>query len=185
MASSIKLSQHDSLEFEDTTLFPSIVGGLQYLSLTRLDIAFAVNKACQFMHCPKIPHWTVVKRILWYLKATLNYVLFFKSQTCVSLQAYTDADWAGCTDEDWAGCPNDKRFTSGFVVFLGSYFISWSSKKQMTVARSSTEVEYKALSSSVAKLIWLQSMLKELGISLSTTLAYTLVQQHRSYISYR
>ncbi|KAF5468349.1 hypothetical protein F2P56_012507 [Juglans regia] len=159
MTASIKLSQYDSPEFEDSTLFRSIVGGLQYLSLTRPDIAFAVNKVCQFMHCPKAPHWTAVKRILRYLKGSINHGLFFKSRSNIFLQAYTDADWAGC--------PDDRRSTGGFAVFLGNHIISWSSKKQKTVARSSTEAEYKSLSSTAAELIWLQTMLKELGIPLS------------------
>ncbi|XP_041001680.1 uncharacterized mitochondrial protein AtMg00810-like [Juglans microcarpa x Juglans regia] len=137
MAASLKLSQFNAPEFSDPILFKSIVGGLQYLSMTRPDIAFVVNKVCQFMQCPKEPHWSAVKRILRYLKSTLNHGLFFKSAFKFTLQAYTDADWPGC--------PDDRRSIGGFCVFLGQHLISWSSKKQKTVARSSTEAEYKYL----------------------------------------
>lgn len=99
VAASIMLSQYDSSQFEDTTRFRSIVEGLQYLSLKRPDIAFAINNVCQFMHYPKVPHWTAVKKIVRYLKATLNYRLLLKSISNVFLQAYTIADWAGCRDD--------------------------------------------------------------------------------------
>ncbi|KAF5476985.1 hypothetical protein F2P56_003667, partial [Juglans regia] len=146
MAASLKLSQFDAPAFDDYTLIRSIVGGLQYLSYTRLDISFAVNKVCQFMHSPKLTHWSAVKRILRYLKGTINHGLLFKYTSSFTLQAYCDADWGGC--------PDDRRSTSGFCLYLGSHLISWSSKKQKTVARSSIEAEYKALSHTAAELIW-------------------------------
>ncbi|KAF5477519.1 hypothetical protein F2P56_004152 [Juglans regia] len=160
MAANLKLSKFDSPDFEDATLYRSIVGGLQYLSLNRPDLSFAVNKVCQFMHTPKASHWTVVKCSLRYLKATINYVLLFKPQTDFSLQAYSDADWGGC--------PDDRRSTRRFCIYLGHHLISWSSKKQSTVARSSTKAEYKSLASLAAKVIWLQTVLHELGVFLST-----------------
>lgn len=159
MAASLKLSKFDSPTFEDATLYRSIIGGLQYLSLTRLDIFFVVNKVCQFMHSPKVPHLSAVKRILWYLEATINYGLFFTSKSNFTLQAYSDADWGVCLD--------DCRSTGGFCIFLGQHLISWSSKKQQTVAHLSIEAEYKSIAFSAAKLIWLQTLICELGISLS------------------
>ncbi|XP_042955114.1 uncharacterized mitochondrial protein AtMg00810-like [Carya illinoinensis] len=159
MAASLKLSKFDSPNFEDVTLFRSIVGALQYLSLTRPDISFSVNKVCQFMYSPKLPHWSAVKRILRYLKGTINYGVHFSSQSPFILQAYSDADWAGC--------PDDRRSTGGFCTFLGTYLISWSSKKQKTIARSSTEAEYKSVATSAAELIWLQNVIRELDLPLS------------------
>ncbi|KAF5471074.1 hypothetical protein F2P56_011546 [Juglans regia] len=159
MAASLKLSKFDSPDFEDATLYRSIVGGLQYLSLTRPDISFAVNKIFQFMHSPKNSHWSAVKRVLRYLKGTINLGLLFRPQSSLHLQTYCDVDWGGC--------PDDRRSTGGFCIYLGSHLVSWSSKKQSTVARSSTEVEYKSLASSAAETIWLQTVLRELGISLS------------------
>ena len=77
----------------------SIVGALQYLSLTRSDIAFLVNKVCQFMHYPTSDHWVAVKRILCYLKHTIQYGLLIQPFTTATIHAFTDADWAGCNDD--------------------------------------------------------------------------------------
>jgi hypothetical protein len=133
------------------------VGSLQYLSLTRPDVSFAVNKVCH-LHCPTVNHWTTVKRILRHLKHTLYHGLFIRRQSSTNLHAYSDADWASC--------PDDRRSTGGYCIYLGSNLISWSSRKQATVSRSSTEVEYRSLANATAELQWLQSLLKELGIFL-------------------
>ena len=92
MASSTSLSAHESEPFPDQTLFCSTVGALQYLSLTRLDIAFTVNKLSQFMHKPTLLHWQSVKRLLCYLKHTLTYGLQIFKSSCLDLQAFSDAD---------------------------------------------------------------------------------------------
>ncbi|XP_026400184.1 uncharacterized protein LOC113296061 [Papaver somniferum] len=126
-----------SAAFEDHVLYRSTVGALQYATITRPDIAFVVNKACQKMQHPFIADWTAVKRILRYLLGTLSYGLQFKRATSLQLQVYSDADWAGDI--------TDRRSTSGLAIFLGPNIISWCSRKQKTVSRSSTEAEYRAL----------------------------------------
>ncbi|XP_019155774.1 PREDICTED: uncharacterized protein LOC109152531 [Ipomoea nil] len=123
--------------FENPTQYWRIVGALQYLTITRPDLAYSVNHLCQFMHFPTVEHWSFVKRVLRYIKGTLDYGLRFTPSASTSIQAFSDSDWAGC--------PIDRKSTSGFAVYLGSNLISWLSKKQRTVARSSTEAEYKAL----------------------------------------
>jgi hypothetical protein len=159
MSSSTQLSKFDGLSLTDATLYRSTVGSLQYLALTRPDIAFSVNKVAQFMQTPRDVHWTAVKRILRYLKHTISHGLLIRRCSSSQLFAYSDADWAGC--------PDDRKSTSGYCVFLGRNLISWSSKKQPTVSRSSTEAEYKALANTSAELCWLQALLCELGVSLS------------------
>jgi hypothetical protein len=107
------------------------------------------------MHSPTQGHFQAVKRILRYVKGTLDQGLHFSPGPC-SLTAYADADWAGN--------PHDRRSTSGYCVYFGSNLISWSAKKQPTVARSSTEAEYRALANTAAELSWLSHLLKDLKV---------------------
>ncbi|KAH9662761.1 retrovirus-related pol polyprotein from transposon RE2 [Citrus sinensis] len=153
-------SLHDGVSLSDANAYRSIVGGLQYLSLTRLDVAFAVNKLSQFMHCPTTQHWVAVKQLLRYLWGTIHHGLFLHRNSPLLLHGFSDADWAGNTD--------DRTSTSGHTVFLGHNAIFWSLKKQCSVARSSIEAEYRSVASITAEITWLQSLLSELGVHLPT-----------------
>ncbi|XP_031096967.1 uncharacterized protein LOC116001217 [Ipomoea triloba] len=124
--------------FDNPTQYRRLAGALQYLTITRPDLSYVVNRLCQFMHTPTTEHWGLLKRVLRYVKGTLDYGL--------RLAPSPSADIHALSDSDWAGCPTDRKSTSGYAVFLGSNLISWVSRKQCTVARSSTEAEYKALS---------------------------------------
>nr|XP_028960004.1 uncharacterized protein LOC108174058 [Malus domestica] len=153
-----RLLTDDGKPYHNPEQYRSIVGALQYLTFTRPDIAFSVNQACQFMHNPMESHVIAVKRIIRYLKGSSSLGIQFTPGS-LHLQSYSDADWAGD--------PNDRRSTSGFVIFLGSNPISWSSKKQHIVSRFSTEAEYRALAITAAELAWIRQLFCDLHISLS------------------
>lgn len=149
-------SAYGDAPYSDVTYYRKIVGTLQYLSLTRPDIAFAVNVVCQFMHAPTNAHFMMVKRILRYLKGTISMGLRILKESTLHLYAFSDADWAGC--------PTTRRSTTGYCTFLGSNCISWSAKKQPTVSRSSAEAEYRSLASTTAELTWVSFILRDIGI---------------------
>ena len=144
----------------DETNYRSIVGALQYLTLTRPDLSYAVNLVCQFMHKPGVLHLQAVKRILRYLRGTLDSVLRLLSRSFLSLYAFSD--------DDWAGCPDTHRSTNGSCVYLGANCISWSSKKQATISRSSAEAEYRAMAYSTADITWITYLLRDIGVRLAT-----------------
>jgi len=112
------------------------MGVLQYLTFTRPNICFAVNRVYQFMHAPIYSHWATVKHILRYLKGTTSYGFHITRSSLMI-----------------------KKSTSGYLVFFGQTPISWKSSKQRTITRSFTEVEYKALGDDTANVIWLQYLL--------------------------
>jgi hypothetical protein len=164
---STPLSATDKLLKDSGDLLPSpteyraLVGSLQYLSLTRPDIAFSTNKLAQFMQNPRTAHWTALKRVLRYLAGSYDKGIFISATAPLNLHAYSDADWAG--DKD------DYISTTGYLLYLGSTPISWSSRKQRSVARSSTEAEYKALADTASELLWVLSLFTELGHTPTTT----------------
>ena len=143
---------------EDVSFFRGLVGSLQYLTLTRPDLSFSVNYVSQFMHAPTTAHLKMVRRILRYVKGTINNGLHFTSTTKLHLSAFSDADWAGCL--------TTRRSTTGYCVFLGCNLISWCAKKQHTISRSSTEAEYRAMANTAAELTWLTYILRDLHLPL-------------------
>jgi hypothetical protein len=143
----------------DSTEYRRIIGRLQYLSLTRPDICFAVNKLSQFMHKPTVTHWAATKRLLRYLKQTIFHGIHIRKAAAPCLITYSDADWAGNID--------DRTSTSTYITFLGCNPISWRSTKQRAVARSSTEAEYRALANGASETLWLLALLHELGFPLT------------------
>jgi hypothetical protein len=157
MTTSIKLSKDDESEKVDESLYRGLIDNLQYLTASRPDILFAVSILSRFMHSPRETHFIAAKRILRYIKGTIDLGIFYprSSEGTVELRDYTDSDWGGCVD--------DSRSISGYLFSLNSGVFTWSSKKQETTAQSTAEAEYIAAASAVNQAIWLRKMLKDLG----------------------
>ena len=111
------------------------------------------------MHAPRDSHWTLVKRILRYIRGTMSLGLTLTASASLEMVAYSDADWAGC--------PDTRRSTSGYCVYLGPSLVSWSSKRQPTVSRSSAEAECRAVANAVGEFTWLRQLLQELHHDIS------------------
>jgi Reverse transcriptase (RNA-dependent DNA polymerase) len=150
-----KLVKEDGTGSADGTKFRSLVGGLIYLTHTRPDISYAVGVISRYMQNPTKHHFGVAKRILKYISGTADYGLWYGSKNSFELVGYSDSDWAECVE--------DRRSTSGYVFSCGSSAISWSSKKQSTVALSSSEAEYVAVNSAACQVIWLRKILEDVG----------------------
>ena len=139
----------------DIERFQSIVGALLYLSSrTRPDLAFAVSNVSKYCSRPTEKHWIALKRILRYLKGTINYGLVYDKNNVKECEGYSDADWAGDRVT--------RRSTSGFCFMLGGALISWRSNRQTCVALSTAESEYIALAGASQEAVWLRNVLSEL-----------------------
>nr|XP_040258199.1 uncharacterized protein LOC109776374 [Aegilops tauschii subsp. strangulata] len=149
-----KVSALERSPASDAAFYCSIVGALQYLTLTRPDLQYAVQQVCLHMHAPRDSHWTLVKRILHDIRGTQSMGLTLTASASTDLVAYSDADWVGC--------PDTRCSTSGCCVYLGLSLISWSSKRQPIISRSSAEAEYRAVANTVAECSWLRQLLQEL-----------------------
>ncbi|RZB60244.1 Retrovirus-related Pol polyprotein from transposon RE1 [Glycine soja] len=154
MDPNLKLMVDQSEVYLDPERYRRLVGKLIYLTITRPDISFAVGVVSQFMQNPHLDHWNAVMRILRYVKKTPGQGLLYEDKGKTQLWGYCDADWAGC--------PMDRRSTSGYCVFIGGNLISWKSKKQTVVARSSAQAEYWSMAMVTCELMWIKQFLQEL-----------------------
>lgn len=154
-----KLSSTDGAPLEDPSSYRRLIGRLLYLTNTRPDISFYVQHLSQFVSKPLVPHYTAATRILKYLKSAPAKGLFFPASTSLKLFGYTDSNWARCHET--------RKSVTGYCVFIGSSLISWKSKKQITVSRSSTEAEYRALASLTCEIQWLHYLLQDFKIKIS------------------
>ncbi|XP_035551046.1 uncharacterized mitochondrial protein AtMg00810-like [Juglans regia] len=137
-----KLSKHTGDPLLGPSVYRHIAGALQYCT-TRPDIAYSVNLLCQFLHCPTYVHLTAAKRVLRYLKGTLDFGLHY-SKGSLALHGFCDSDWAGS--------PDDHKSTTRYCIFVGPCLISWTAKKQPVIARSSMETEYRSMALAIIEL---------------------------------
>ena len=150
-----KLCEDMDQEPTNKEQYQHLVGRLIYLAHTRPNIAYAVSVVSQFMHSPSVFHKNAVDRILRYLKSALGKWLTFSKNR--------DLEVVGYTDTDWAGSVTDRRSTSGYFTFVGGNLVTWRSKKQNVVSRSSAEAEYRGMAHGVCELLWIRRLLTELG----------------------
>ncbi|KAF5812650.1 putative RNA-directed DNA polymerase [Helianthus annuus] len=156
----LKLDTREDDPVVDAGCYRRLIGRLLYLQATRPDVAFSVNCLSQFVSDPRQSHMDAVYRVLQYLKATPGQGILLPKGDGENLIAYSDSDWLGC--------PMTRRSRTGYVVFLGGAPISWKTKKQSVVSRSSAEAEYRAMATTVSELIWLRWLLGELGVPQSS-----------------
>ncbi|RVW96122.1 Retrovirus-related Pol polyprotein from transposon RE1 [Vitis vinifera] len=136
--------------------YQRLVGRLMYLAHTRPDLTYALSVVSQYMHNPGEQHMNAVMRILRYLKnAPGKGILFAKNVDHQSIEVYTDADWVGAVD--------DRRSTSGYFTFVGGNIVTWKSKKQNVVARSSAEAKFRGMALGLCEALWLRLLLQDLG----------------------
>jgi len=149
--------------FHDVSQYQRIIGKLLYLTMTRLDFSYIVQTLSQFLQRPKAHHWQAALRVLRYIKNEpgLGFLMSSQKKMCLT----------GFCDVDWAACPNTRRSVTGYLLKLGDSLISWKSKKQATVSRSSAEAEYKSLACLTAEIVWVTNLFKELGIKIEQTVS--------------
>nr|XP_016461238.1 PREDICTED: uncharacterized mitochondrial protein AtMg00810-like [Nicotiana tabacum] len=143
-------------KLKDPSIYQGLVGRLLYLTMTRPDLAFAVQVLSQFMHCPKDPHLEYALRVVKYTMAEPGLGVLMPAESISKLTAYCDLDWGACVET--------KRSVTGYLVKFGGSLISWKSNKQENVFRSSVEAEFRSMASCTAEITWLVGMFKELGI---------------------
>ncbi|XP_052181063.1 uncharacterized mitochondrial protein AtMg00810-like [Diospyros lotus] len=156
MVHNLKLSMHDGELLEDPSIYRRLIGQLLYLTISRPDITFTVHKLSQFVSHPRKPHLDVVHHLLQYLKSTPGQGLSFLASSSLQLRAFSDVDLGSCLDT--------RRSVTGFCVFLGDSLVSWKSKKQTTMSRSSAEAEYRALASTASEITWINQILMDFHV---------------------
>jgi len=152
-----KLLPNEGALLDDPTQYRALVGKLKFLTNTRPDLSFTVQTLSQFLQNPKTPHLQALLHTMAYVQGALTQGILLKGTPQLHLQAFSDSDWVAC--------PSSRRSITGYLILLGSSPLSWKSKKQGTVCRSSSEAEYRAMAQATSEVTWLVRLLEELGVS--------------------
>ena len=177
----VKLDLQNTLNMSKTTrvyfgvLHRRLVGCLIYLTSTRPDLVYTVHILAQFMQHPRQDHWDAALRTVRYLKGCPGQGILLRPDCELSL--------TGWCDSDWATCPLTRRSFTGWIVFLGSSPISWKTKKQHTVSRSSAEAKYRSMAAVTSELKWLKALLVSLGVTHSPAMRLYCDSQSAIYIA--
>ena len=158
MAPNVQLTKEGEL-FEDPERYRRLVGKLNYLTVTRPDIVYSVSVLSQYMPSPTVSHWVAVEHILCYLKEAPRRGILFKKHENTRIECFSNIDWAGSKE--------DRRSTSRYCVCFGGNLISWKSKKQSVVSRSSEESGYRAMAQSICEIMRISQLFMEVGIETS------------------
>lgn len=151
-----KLGKSETEPKVDASRYRRIVGRLIYLQATRPDVAYAVNMLSQFVSDPRKPHMDALHRVLRYLKTSPGKGILLPRNGGTNLTSYCDSDWLGCQ--------TTRRSRTGYLLHLGGAPISWKTKKQSVVSRSSAEAEYRSMASTVSEVLWVRWLLQELNV---------------------
>ncbi|XP_017239203.1 uncharacterized mitochondrial protein AtMg00810-like [Daucus carota subsp. sativus] len=157
LPAALKLNNETGPLIQDPEIYRSLVGKLNYLTNTRPDLNYSVQVLSQFMHAPRVPHWEALIHTIRYIAHSCHQGILLRASDQLTLQAYSDSDWAAC--------PNTRRSITGYVLLFGSSPVAWKSKKQSTVSKSSSESEYRAMASAAADVTWTVRLLEELGVT--------------------
>ncbi|KAJ0555649.1 putative RNA-directed DNA polymerase [Helianthus annuus] len=153
------LCEKESENLINVSGYQRLVGKLIYLSHTRPDIAYSVHVLSQFMHKPTKAHFLLAMRVLRYLKGSPGKGILLKKSSDFELAAYADSDWAKCLVS--------RKSVTGYCVYLGESLITWKSKKQSTISRSTAEAEYRAMCTATCEILWLINLFGELNVSVN------------------
>ena len=156
MAENHNLALAKGRRLADPSQYRRLVGRLIYLTITRPDLCYAVHISSQFIQEPLEEHMHAARRLLRYIKGTSGYGILMRSDCDLQIRAYCDADWGAC--------PLTRRSLTGYLVTIDGSPISWKTKKQTTVSRSSAEAEYRSMAATTSELMWLKAFLASLGV---------------------
>ncbi|XP_017647626.1 secreted RxLR effector protein 161-like [Gossypium arboreum] len=151
-----KLTRNEDVEKIDERSYKSLVRCLLYLTASRLDIMFVASLLSRFMHCCNVNHLEATKRVLRYIKGTLDHGVKFMRTEKIKLLRYSDSDWVGSSE--------DIKSTSNYFFTLGSSVFCWSLKKQETVSQKTAEAEYVKAATVINQAIWLRKLLNDLNL---------------------